>query len=193
MPFLTEELWHQLPQPAGARSIALDKFPEFRAHWFDPETEHLIERFQDASTTIREAKADANIDPRKWSPVEVYAHTNIGQTILNHYRATLQTTTASAINVVYNQLNPLGGIVRSNADLEVKVSFSNAVDKNAEIARLRKEIERLAKDIESKKARLADETFLNKAPAKIIDDLKATLAQRIIEHQKLLDRLGQLE
>ena len=27
MPFLTEELWHRLPQPAGARSIALDKFP----------------------------------------------------------------------------------------------------------------------------------------------------------------------
>ena len=28
MPFLTEELWHQLPQRAGARSIALDRFPE---------------------------------------------------------------------------------------------------------------------------------------------------------------------
>ena len=33
MPFLTEELWHQLPQPADARSIALDKFPEAKAHW----------------------------------------------------------------------------------------------------------------------------------------------------------------
>ena len=30
MPFLTEELWHRLPQPAGARSIALDRFPEPR-------------------------------------------------------------------------------------------------------------------------------------------------------------------
>jgi len=28
MPFLTEELWHQLPQKAGAKSIALDQFPE---------------------------------------------------------------------------------------------------------------------------------------------------------------------
>jgi len=33
MPFLTEELWHQLPQPKGAKSIALDKFPEAEAHW----------------------------------------------------------------------------------------------------------------------------------------------------------------
>ena len=35
MPFLTEELWHKLPQPAGARSIALDQFPEPRANWTD--------------------------------------------------------------------------------------------------------------------------------------------------------------
>src|ERR1700689_4775063 len=30
MPFLTEELWHKLPQPAGAQSIALDLFPQSR-------------------------------------------------------------------------------------------------------------------------------------------------------------------
>src|SRR5437016_12003315 len=33
MPFLTEELWHQLPQKAGAKSIALGQFPEVLAHW----------------------------------------------------------------------------------------------------------------------------------------------------------------
>ena len=33
MPFLTEELWHQLPQEANAKSIALDRFPEARADW----------------------------------------------------------------------------------------------------------------------------------------------------------------
>src|SRR5213078_1219781 len=33
MPFLTEELWHQLPQKVGAKSIALDQFPEAQGHW----------------------------------------------------------------------------------------------------------------------------------------------------------------
>ena len=73
------------------------------------------------------------------------------------------------------------------------IAYDEAVDKQTEIARLKKEIERLAKDIESKKARLADETFLSKAPAKIVEDLKATLAAREIEHQKLRDRLSQLQ
>ncbi len=35
MPFLTEELWQQLPQRAGARSIALDRFPEPHAERMD--------------------------------------------------------------------------------------------------------------------------------------------------------------
>ena len=39
MPFLTEELWHQLPQRAGARSIALDRFPEPHAERIDAAAE----------------------------------------------------------------------------------------------------------------------------------------------------------
>ena len=35
MPFLTEELWHRLPQRAGARSIALERFPARREEWMD--------------------------------------------------------------------------------------------------------------------------------------------------------------
>ena len=54
-------------------------------------------------------------------------------------------------------------------------------EKQEEITKLKKESERLAKDIESKKTRLADEAFLSKAPAKIVEDLKATLASREIE------------
>jgi valyl-tRNA synthetase len=193
MPFLTEELWHRLPQPSDARSIALDSFPQARSDWFDLDAERDVIAFQNAAAKIREARADAKIDPKKWYPVEVYADTDFGRTILNNYQSMLQTTTASAINVLYGHLNPLGGVVRSNEDLEVKVSFDQNIDKAAEAAKLQKEIVRLAKDIESKKARLADGTFLSKAPAKIVDELKATLASRIIEHQKLLDRLAQLE
>ena len=35
MPFLTEELWHQLPQKRGSKSIALGAYPKARAEWKD--------------------------------------------------------------------------------------------------------------------------------------------------------------
>ena len=90
-------------------------------------------------------------------------------------------------------LSPISAAIRTTANFEVRVAHAEGIDKQTEIAKLKKEIDRVAKDIESKKSRLADQTFLSKAPPKIIDDLRATLASRIIEHQKLLDRLVQLE
>jgi valyl-tRNA synthetase len=75
----------------------------------------------------------------------------------------------------------------------LRIAYGDGVDKQAEILKLKKEIERLAKDIESKQKRLADEVFLSKAPAKIVDDVKAMLADRQMEHEKLLDRLRQFE
>ena len=99
----------------------------------------------------------------------------------------------ASLGISAQRLDAEGAAVRSTANYDLRIAYGDAVDKDAEVARLRKEIERLAKDIESKKARLADETFLSKAPAKIVEDLKATLASREIEHQKLVERLKQLE
>jgi valyl-tRNA synthetase len=82
--------------------------------------------------------------------------------------------------------------VRSSAKFDLRIAYGEAMDRPAEIAKLQKEIERLSKDVETKKARLADETFTSKAPAKVVDDFKATLASREAEYQKLADRLKQL-
>src|SRR2546430_2494793 len=98
MPFLTEELWHQLPQLAGAKAIALDRFPEAPPPWRD-----------------------------------------------------------------------------------------------AEKARLKKEIEGLENAIASKERQLGDQTFRSRAPEKIIKGLEATLAQQKVELDKLRKRLRDLE
>jgi valyl-tRNA synthetase len=193
MPFLTEELWHRLPQQLGARSIALDSFPQVRKDLLNPEAEREVDIIRNVAAKVRETRAEAKIEPKREYPVDLSFLNDDAHAVILRYEALLQTSTASAINIITGHLNPFGGVVRSNSDVEVKVSFDQAVDKKNEIARLKKEIDRLAKDIESKKSRLADEVFLSKAPAKIVDDLKATLASRIIEHQKLLDRLAQLE
>ena len=72
-----------------------------------------------------------------------------------------------------------GQPVAVSADLDIRIVYEAKVDRSAEIARLKKEIERLAKRhrIEAK-ARLADESFRSKAPAKIVRDMEATLAER---------------
>jgi valyl-tRNA synthetase len=194
MPFLTEELWHRLPQPAGARSIALDRFPEPRAQWTDAAAERDMATLQEIIIAARNIRAEMKVDQKKKIAADFSsADPAIRTLVQQNLDPLLRLASLSAFQISAGRLDSAGAALRSTAQFNLRIAYGESIDKQAEIARLKKDIERLARDIESKKARLADEAFLSKAPPKIIDDLKATLAQRIIEHQKLLDRLAQLE
>jgi valyl-tRNA synthetase len=194
MPFLTEELWHRLPQRAGARSIALAEFPQARANWADPAANEEMTLIQDIVVAARNIRAEMKVDPKKRVAADFSATSrSVRDLVENNLDPILRLANLASLRISSQGLDSEGAAVRSTANYDLRVAYSDAMDKEAEVARLRKETERLAKDIESKKARLADETFLSKAPPKIVEDLKATLAGREIEHQKLLDRLKQLE
>src|SRR5260370_38238445 len=47
MPFLTEELWHHLPQKAGARSIALAQFPGAHDRWINARAIRAVAALQE--------------------------------------------------------------------------------------------------------------------------------------------------
>jgi len=194
MPFLTEELWHRLPQPAGARSIALDKFPEPRAQWTDATAERDMTTLQEIIIAARNIRAEMKVDQKKKIAADFSsADPAIRKLVEQNFDPLLRLASLSALQISSGHLDSAGAAIRSTAQFDLRMAYGESIDKQAEISRLKKEAERLTKDIESKKARLADETFLSKAPAKIVDDLKSTLASRIVEHQKLLDRLAQLE
>jgi valyl-tRNA synthetase len=194
MPFLTEELWHRLPQPAGARSIALDKFPEACAEWTDSAAERDMATLQEIIIAARNIRAEMKIDQKKKIAADFSsADSAIRALVQQNLEPLLRLASLSALQISSAHLDATGASVRSTAQFDLRIAYGETIDKQAEIVRLKKEIDRLAKDIESKKSRLADEVFLSKAPPKIVDELKATLASRSIEHQKLLDRLAQLE
>jgi valyl-tRNA synthetase len=194
MPFLTEELWHKLPQPEGARSIALDRFPVRREGWVDAGADGDLALIQEIIAAARNIRAEMKVDQKK----KVAAAFSTGDAAVRklvqlNLDPLLRLANLSGLNISAGHLDAAGAAVRSTARFDLRIGYDEAVDKQVEIARLKKENERLTKDIESKKARLADETFLSKAPAKIVEDLKATLAGREIEYQKLLERVKQLE
>jgi valyl-tRNA synthetase len=194
VPFLTEELWHKLPQAEGARSIALDRFPEAKREWTDAAAEKDMAVVQEIIAAARNIRAEMKVDQKK--KVAADFSTNeaaVRKLVERNMEPLLRLATLSGLNISSGRLDATAAAVRSTAQFDLRIGYDEAVDKQVEIARLKKENERLAKDIESKKGRLADESFLSKAPAKIVEELKATLAGREIEHQKLLERLKQLE
>jgi valyl-tRNA synthetase len=194
MPFLTEELWHRLPQPGGRGSIALDRFPERREEWIDSGADGEMALIQEIVVAARNIRAEMKVDPKKKVSADFSSGDKaVRRLVEQNLDPLLRLANLASLAISSERLDSGNAAVRSTANYDLRIAYGDAVDKEAEVARLRKEIERLAKDIDSKRARLADETFLSKAPAKIVEDLKATLAGREVELQKLLARLKQLE
>jgi valyl-tRNA synthetase len=193
MPFITEELWHRLPRHHATRSIALAPYPEERSDWTDPETEKEMSLLQEIITAARNIRAEMKLDPKRKVAADFSSSgAAVRALIEQNLDAVLRLANLSALQISAGRLEASGAALRSTAQFDLRIPYGEAVDKQAETTRLKKEIERLSKDIESKKSRLADEVFLSKAPSKIVEGLKSTLAAREIEHTKLLDRLRQL-
>ena len=105
----------------------------------------------------------------------------------------LRLANLSSLSFAMPPFDSTKGNIRSTKDFELFIAYEAAIDIPAEVARLRKELERLTKDIASKQQRLEDQTFRSRAPEHIVKGLETTLAERRTEFDKLGDRLAQLE
>jgi valyl-tRNA synthetase len=194
MPFISEELWHKLPQRTGAKSIALEPFPAPRAEWNDAEAERNMALLQEIITAARNIRAEVQVEQKKTVAAEFSTPGADLKRLVEHNREpVLRLATLSEVRFASGHLEASGGVVRSTAQFDLRIPFSESVDVGAEIAKLRKERERVAKDVESKRARLADGTFRSKAPEHVVRGMETTLAEREAELGKLSERLKQLE
>ncbi len=195
MPFLTEELWHQLPQKPGAKSIALDTYPEPKAAGEDLYPLELFAMLQDIIVALRNIRADMKLDPKKKVPAVIFG---INQTTREAIaRSRPEIVRLAALTELQISDQPLaleGGGIRSASDYEVGIPYAaETVDIAAEIARLRKEIENLEKAIASKEKQLGDATFRSRAPEKIVRGMENTVLEQKTELDKLRKRLDGLD
>src|SRR5256885_1181920 len=195
MPFLTEELWHQLPQNQGAKSIALDAFPEPRTEWRNAQALQRFSLIQDAVIAFRNIRAEMKLDPKKRVAAEFSSAGEGARNVIEANRdAILRLAVLSELKVGSARLPQTGGAVRSSSIFEVRIAYvTGTIDVAAETARLRKEIDALDKAIGGKEKQPGDPTFRSPAPANIVRGMESVLQQQQVERQKLQSRLEELK
>ena len=195
MPFLTEELWHQLPQSPGAKSIALDRYPEIRKEWKNPQALWAFNQIQEVIVALRNIRAEMKLEPKKKVPTEFSSgEAAVRHVIEENCDSILRLAALSELKISAGHLPQVGGSVRSTAHFDVRIAFAaDTVDIAGESARLRKEIEGLERAIASKEKQLGDATFRSRAPEKIVRTMEATLTEQRVELQKLRKRLEELD
>ena len=184
MPFLTEELWHRLGGADDA-SISLTSYPQFSPARVDAAAEREIGILQEIVTAARNLRADLSLDPKL--PLEGLISGNAD--VLS---------VAAAQSVAIQKLaglslqageTPKTGAIRSTAEFTLAFNVP-AGQMEAQRIRLEKERVQLEKNIASSRRQLSDDVFLGKAPAKVVDSIRAKLADYEVQLARLLESLA---
>jgi valyl-tRNA synthetase len=163
MPFLTEELWHRLGAEEGA-SISLAAFPRFDPARYDSEAEREVGMLQAVITAVRGIRADLSLDPKL--PLDGLISRPVDFQAVKR----LAGVTLTVGDV------PKTGAVRSTPDFDLSIDVPHG-QLEAQRKRLEKEREQLVKNIANSQRQLTDDVFLSKAPAKVVDSIRAKLAE----------------
>ena len=194
MPFLTEELWHQLPQKADAKSIALDSYPEARAAWKDAQALQEFGLVQEVIQGLRTIRSEMKLEPKKKVAAEFSsADARARQVVGDNIEGIVRLGSLTELKVLAEKLRSGDGGVRSTAQFDLRIpQVEETIDVAAELTRLKKEIEGLQKAIGSKEKQLGNDTFRGRAPEHIIKGMEDALGGQKVELDKLEERQKQL-
>ncbi len=160
----------------------------------DAAAEENVALLQEMITAARNIRAEMKVDPKKKIAGELGPATAaVAAVVKSSLETILRLANLSSLPFGTPPFDSTKGVVRSSKDFELFIPFEAAFDVQAEVSKLRKELDRLTKDIASKESRLEDQTFRSRAPEHIVKGLESTLAERRTEFDKLGERLAQLE
>jgi len=170
-PFVTEELWQQLPADGrAAGSIMRAPYPTAEPAWFDDEADATAATMIELVRAVRNIRAEMGIAPKV--ELELYVADGPAAEVVRANEDMVRRL-ARLRAVRYGEAAPDGAATAVAAATEVSVPVAEHVDLSAEAERLRKEIGRLDKELERLDKKLGNERFLANAPAEVVEQDRA--------------------
>ena len=160
----------------------------------DSVAEEQVFLLQEIITAARNIRAEMKVDMKTKLRARFAPESDAIQfSVERSFDTVLRLANLSSLEFAKPPFDSTKGVIRSTKDFELFIGYDAAFDVKGEVARLRKDLERLTKDIASKQQRLQDEAFRSRAPEHIVRGLETTLAERRTEFDKVGERLTQLE
>ncbi len=195
MPFITEELWQKVAPLAGVigegtsnvATLMLQPFPQAQSDKIDLSAEEEIAWLQQIILGVRRIRAEMDIAPGKLLPVLLQNGSAEDQSRL-HTNAAFIKNLARLENIDWlNAQENLPECAMALAGkMKILIPLAGLIDKNAELARLEREMSKIQKDMDKLTAKLSNPGFIDKAPAEVVAKDQARVAE-------LQAALGQLQ
>jgi valyl-tRNA synthetase len=188
MPFLTEELWQRLATDRSTRpiSIAVARYPQYRKELADLTAEREIEILQEVVTMARTLRTEAKLDPKQPLEGALYSRGPGLEVARRHAEAIRK---LANVNLEFQaEAAPKAAAMKSTAEFDLVLHLPKGQE-DTQRKRAEKECEQLRKNIASLEGQLANETFLSRAPAKVVDEMRQKLADYKVQFEKICGSL----
>jgi valyl-tRNA synthetase len=196
IPFITEEIWHKLPGTQG--SIMKAAFPLYADNdnriQPDEEAESHMRLISGIITGIRNIRGEMNISPSLSLGVSAQSQDELTRKAMQQHRDMIinlaRLNSLSVGNAVERPKSAATAVVN---DATIFVSLEGIIDFAKEIERLEKEIDKLTNESATVSKKLNNEDFLRKAPAAVVEKVKAKHDLLVEKQQKLLSNLTKIK
>ena len=183
MPFITEEIWQNLPHEGPALIAA--QWPQYRQELaFSAEESHM-ESVMEAIRAIRARRTEMNVPPSK--KAALYILTSKPQVYTEGEGFIQRLAYADTVALLSVEPENLDGMVTiTTADAKLYIPMGQLVDVAKELERIAKELADARKFLASVEGKLSNEKFVSRAPEAVVE------AERQ-KAQKTRDLIAQLE
>ena len=190
IPFVTEELWHAFP--FGDSYVMKNSWPKARPETLDEKAAADMKFVQEIIRTIRSLRAEARIAPSQQIPrVEITVHDDAKLALVKeNERQILLLTRVEAI--VVSESKPEKSLASVLDDVQIYLPVGDLLDVEKEIQRLKADLAKLEKDIAKSSGKLANQNFIDRAPAEVIEKEKTELAENSAKKERMLENLKSL-
>ncbi len=198
MPFITEEIWQRVKPLAGKQgdSIMHQPYPAYDAAMVDAAASAEMEWAKSFILGVRKIRSGMNIAPGK--PLPVLLQNGSSQDtawVEKHQRFLTSLARLESITVLDADAQAPESATALVGDMRVLIPMAGLIDKDAELARLDKEISKLSADLERNRSKLANSSFVDKAPAAVVDKERARgdeMQGAITQLQEQREKIAQL-
>ncbi len=189
IPFITETIWQRVKEVKGieGETIMLQAFPEFDAALVDEQALNDLEWIKEVIVAVRNIRAEMNIAPGK--PLEVIlrgADDNAKRRVSDNIGFLKAMGRLADIRPLAEGEEAPLSVNKLVNGAELLIPMAGFIDKDAELARLDKELEKVEKDITTLDSKLSNDGFVSRAPEAVVAKERERLATCLSAKEKLI-------
>jgi valyl-tRNA synthetase len=191
LPFITEELWQAVAPIAGRKthaSIMLAAYPRPQADKLDPASEAEVRQIKDLAYACRNLRGEMNLSPAVRVPLLVHGDRQSLDRYAPYLTALCKLSAVQVVDEIPADASAPVAIVG-----ETRLMLQVRIDTAVERERLDKEIARLTGEVAKAEAKLANESFVARAPAAVVEQERKRLKDFIATLEKLQPRRARLD